>query len=64
MKKIEIPTNATNGEVMELLFPSYVYSYGITYIQIYVDEKHHKKNNYLVRYSKKWWDRPYNQKEE
>ena len=64
MKKIEIPTNATNGEVMELLFPFYVYSYGVPYIYIYADEKHYKKSKYLVRYSNKWWNRPYNQKEE
>ena len=59
METINIPNNATNGDVIRMLFPNYFYAEGQTFTYIYVDEKHLKKGKYLVRYSTKWWNKPY-----
>ena len=53
----------TNGEMLMGVFPNYIYHVSNKFTYVFTSEKAYKKAKYFVRYSNKWWNKPY-QKEE
>lgn len=56
---IPIPENATNGDMIKALFPNATFyddTFGYGYVYSDVVEC---KENYMMTYSKEWWNAPY-----
>ena len=57
--KIEIPNNATNGEVIKVLFPDCSICIGESFVSFWYTKE---ENGRYVNFRKSWWEEPYKEK--
>ncbi len=64
MKKVIMPKNATNGDMIKAMLNPYKiceYEYSV---HIYMTEKDFRKAEYQMNCDTSWWNAPYNMKSE
>ena len=56
---IEIPNNATNGDMIKTIFRPYKVYEGISYFHVYLTEEDYFNENRWGSFEKDWWNAPY-----